>query len=53
MEKKTKNCAVLKIEAFVSGIHQNKILKTTGFGWVFLSFNFKFGSSISPHLPRA
>jgi hypothetical protein len=35
MEKKLKSCAVLKIDAFVSPLPQNKTLKMTSFEWFF------------------
>jgi hypothetical protein len=53
MEKKRKSCACLKIDASLCDIQQNKNLKMTTFEWVFFSCYFKFGLSISPHLPPA
>jgi len=35
MEKKLESCAVLKIDAFISALPQNKTLKMTSFEWFF------------------
>jgi len=51
VSKNSENCAVFKIDAFVSVIQQNKILKMTAFGWFFLAAILNLAFQFLPAFP--